>query len=549
MSETSTSTTPPVLTGRGMTLSDILARNARTTPDGVALRDPAAPRWSDRERTWAALDDRVTRLANALAARGVGPCERVAVLGLNSIPLVEALLAPLRLGALCVPVNFRLVAEEVAYLLADSGAAAVVVDAALAPVVDAARGPSVRSVLTIGGDYDDALCAASSGYRELPLADDTPAFVMYTSGTTGRPKGAVLSHRNQVLHSFSVLVHLGTPSDDRVWLSGAPLFHIGGLSWIVGGLLTGARVVLAPSGGFDPGETVALLERERVSSCFFVPAQWQAICALPGLAGHNLSALRRISWGAAPASTTLLRRMMAAFPQAIAVTFFGQTESSPVTCVLRGEDAVRKIGSVGTPLLGVEVRIVDDAMRDVPRGQVGEIVYRGPTIMREYWGKPAETAEAFRGGWFHSGDLVRQDEDGYVYVVDRKKDMIISGGENIYCAEVENVLAGDPQIADVAVIGVPDPRWGEAPLAVVTARDPANPPTTASVGAFCRPHLAGYKRPREVVVVAELPRNASGKVLKTQLRDRFGATQPIGEPSVEVPAQAHTPSPPRPSNP
>ena len=378
----------------------------------------------------------------------------------------------------------------------------------------------------------------------------TPAFVMYTSGTTGRPKGAVLSHRNQVLHSFSVLVHLGTPSDDRVWLSGAPLFHIGGLSWIVGGLLTGARVVLAPSGGFDPGETVALLERERVSSCFFVPAQWQAICALPGLAGHNLSALRRISWGAAPASTTLLRRMMAAFPQAIAVTFFGQTESSPVTCVLRGEDAVRKIGSVGTPLLGVEVRVVDDAMRDVPRGQVGEIVYRGPTIMREYWGKPAETAEAFRGGWFHSGDLVRQDEDGYVYVVDRKKDMIISGGENIYCAEVENVLAGAPEGRRRRGDRGPGPAMGRGTAGRGHCPGPGRPADDGiRWGVLPRSILPAYKRPREVAVVAELPRNASGKVLKTQLRDRFGATQPIGEPSVEVPAQAHTPSPPRPSNP
>ena len=188
-------------------------------------------------------------------------------------------------------------------------------------------------------------------------------------------------------------------------------------------------------------------------------------------------------------------------------------------------------------------------MRDVPRGQVGEIVYRGPTIMREYWGKPAETAEAFVAAGSTPATSCARTRTATSTVVDRKKDMIISGGENIYCAEVENVLAGDPQVADVAVIEVPDPRSGEAPLAVVTARDPANPPTTASVGAFCRPHLAGYKRPREVVVVAELPRNASGKVLKTQLRDRFGATQPIGEPSVEVPAQAHTPSPPRPSNP
>jgi fatty-acyl-CoA synthase/long-chain acyl-CoA synthetase len=199
--------------------------------------------------------------------------------------------------------------------------------------------------------------------------------------------------------------------------------------------------------------------------------------------------------------------------------------------VLRGEDAIRKIGSVGTPMLNVEVRVVDDEMNDVPRGEVGEIVYRGPLVMSGYWNKPAETAEAFRGGWFHSGDLVRQDADGYFYVVDRKKDMIISGGENIYCAEVENVLAGHPKIGEVALIGVPDPKWGEAPLAVIAPRDPADPPTAAEIESWCRDRLAAYKRPRDVTLVDTLPRNPSGKVLKTALRSEYGAAS-AGDPAV-----------------
>jgi fatty-acyl-CoA synthase/long-chain acyl-CoA synthetase len=214
--------------------------------------------------------------------------------------------------------------------------------------------------------------------------------------------------------------------------------------------------------------------------------------------------------------------MIDAFPQADIVTAFGQTECSPVTCLLRGEDAIRKIGSIGRPIVNVEARIVDDAMNDVPRGTVGEIVYRGPLVMSGYWDKPQETAEAFRGGWFHSGDLVREDEDGYLFVVDRVKDMIISGGENIYCAEVENVLAAHPKIAEVALIGVPDAKYGEAPLAVVVARDPADPPVAADVEAFCRERLAAYKRPRDVVLVDVLPRNPSGKVLKTRLREDHG---------------------------
>jgi fatty-acyl-CoA synthase/long-chain acyl-CoA synthetase len=527
------SATTPTITGRGMTMSDIIARHARTNGPGVAFRD------GDLTRTWAELHDRVTRIANALAERGVGRGDRVAVLGSNSVPLVEAIAATLRLGAICVPVNFRLVAEEVAYALTDSGARAVVVDAALAPVVAAAReqAPSVTAVLTIGSGLDpDALeqaaAAASGDYAELPVDDAEPAFIMYTSGTTGRPKGAVLTHRNLLLHSFSNIAHGGVGSDDRVGLSGAPFFHIAGVAGCYLNLVAAGTTVLTPSGGFDPVAMVDLLERERVSSAFFVPAQWAAICAVPNLADRDLSALRRISWGAAPASTTLLRRMIDAFPQAEVVTAFGQTECSPVTCMLRGEDSIRKIGSIGTPILNVEVRVVDEEMNDVAPGDVGEIVYRGPLVMSGYWGKPVETAEAFAGGWFHSGDLVRQDSDGYLYVVDRKKDMIISGGENIYCAEVENALAAHPGVAEVALIGVPDPTWGESPLAVIAPRDPAAPPTAAEIDAFCREHLASYKRPRDVVIVDALPRNPSGKVLKTHLRSEFGAVGVVAEPAV-----------------
>jgi fatty-acyl-CoA synthase len=409
-------------------------------------------------------------------------------------------------------------------VLADSGAAAVLVDDAFAPVVAAARTPEVRAVLTLGAGYDAQLAAAPAAPAWPPVPDEAPAFIMYTSGTTGRPKGAVLSHRNLTLHAYSNIVTNGSHGD-RVSLSGAPLFHIAGVSGFCINLAQGATTVLTPSGGFDPVAMVELLERERVSSCFFVPAQWAAIVAVPGLADRDLSALRRCSWGAAPASTTLLRAMIDAFPQADIVTAFGQTECSPVTCLLRGEDAIRKIGSIGRPIVNVEARIVDAEMNDVPRGAVGEIVYRGPLVMTGYWNQPEATAEAFRGGWFHSGDLVREDEDGYLFVVDRVKDMIISGGENIYCAEVENVLAAHPKIADVALIGVPDAKYGEAPLAVAVARDPDDPPTAADVEAFCRERLAAYKRPRDLVLVAALPRNPSGKVLKTRLRDDHGGAE------------------------
>ncbi|MET8795968.1 long-chain-fatty-acid--CoA ligase [Nocardia sp. NPDC004568] len=514
---------------RGMTAGEQLARHARKISDTSALR------FAGGSRSYRELDERVSRLADALRARGVGPGDRVAVLGLNSMEIVEAFLAPNRLGAIGVPINFRLVAGEIAYLLADSGAEVAVVDARFATVLTEARreAPKLRSCLVIGGggddageDYETALRDADPEFAAAAVDERDPAYIMYTSGTTGRPKGAVLTHDNLLLHAFSVALHQGVSGDDRVALNGAPLFHIAGLSSYLTCLLPGGTFVITPSGGFDPAASVELLARERVSSCFFVPAQWQAICALPGIADHDLSALRQISWGAAPASTTLLRTLIETFPQASVSTAFGQTECSPVTCTLRGEDALRKIGSIGTPILNVEARIVDDEMNDVAPGEVGEIVYRGPTVMREYWNKPEATAEAFAGGWFHSGDLVRQDEDGYLYVVDRKKDMIISGGENIYCAEVENVLAGHPAVADIALIGVPDSTWGETPLAVLVPADPAAPPTAAEIEAFARTRLAGYKCPRQIAVVAELPRNASGKVLKTELRAKYAAPTP-----------------------
>ena len=527
----------PVLQGRGMTMSDQLARWARTTPEATALRCDGAG------RTYGELDERVTRLAHALYERGVRTGDRVAVLALNAMEVWEAYLAGVRLGAIVVPLNFRLVADEVAYQLADSGAVAIVVDTPLAEVAAKAREqvPEVRTALVIGAgsagpgseSYETALAAASTEPLEVAVDEDTPAFIMYTSGTTGHPKGAVLTQRNLLMHVFSQIASVGIdPVGEKVGAPGTPMFHIAGLAGGLPPLLLGGVHVILRSGGFDPVATLDLIERERINSIFLVPAMWAAIVAVPDIDQRDLSCLKRISWGAAPASTTLLRKMIDTFPQAEVMTAFGQTECSPVTCLLRGEDSVRKIGSVGTPMLNVECRVVDEAMNDVPRGEVGEIVYRSPMVMKEYWNKPEATADAFFGGWFHSGDLVREDEDGYYYVVDRKKDMIISGGENIYCAEVEDVLAAHPKVGEVALIGVPDERYGEAPLAIVAPRDPADPPLPEELAMWCREHLARYKNPREYSIVEALPRNPSGKILKTRLREEHSAGSLVAQPVV-----------------
>ena len=523
----------PVLQGRGMTISDQVGRWARRAPDRVAVR------FGEAGRTYAELDERVTRLARALAGRGVGAGDRVAVLALNGIEVWESYLAGVRLGSVVVPVNFRMVADEVAHVLTDSGSTALIVDGPLADVAARALqlAPGVRTVLALGDQafgrgesFEAAVAAAGAEPLEVSVDERAPAFLMYTSGTTGRPKAAVLTHRNLLMHVFSQVIDLGWSMDDRVSGSAVPLFHIAGLAGLLPPLLLGGTNVIMKSGGFDPVETLDLIERERISSIFLVPTMWAALVAVPDIGRRDLSCLRRITWGAAPASSALLRKMIDAFPGAEVVSGFGQTECSPGTCHLRGEDSVRKIGSVGTPMLNVEVRVVDDLMNDVPQGDVGEIVYRSPMVMKEYWNRAAESAEAFAGGWFHSGDLVRQDQDGYYFVVDRKKDMIISGGENIYCAEVEDVLAAHPKVAEVALIGVPDLKYGEAPLAVISPHDADNPPTPEELAAWCRERLARYKNPRRYSIGGPLPRNTSGKILKTELRAWHESGSLIAEP-------------------
>jgi len=503
-----------------------LARSAHRFPDKEAFR------FLERSLTFGELDARATRVARALRERGVEAGDRVALLMPNGLEVVEAIFGVCRLGAVAVPVNFRLVADEIAYLLRHSGAKLLVVDASLAEVAAKARAqaPELARALVVGGDpeaagpgaepYEGALGAASDEPLVVDVPDHAPAFLMYTSGTTGRPKGALLSHFNLAMNSLNGMIEQRISGEDEVWLAGLPLFHIGGLNGILPYVMTGGTSILWPTGHFDPVEAVDELERSRVTGCFFVATQWQQICAVPGVRERDF-ALRRIAWGASTALPSVLETMAEVFRGVPLYTFFGQTEMSSVTTVLRGEHSLTKLGSVGRPCVNVDIRVVDDAMNEVPAGEVGEIVYRGPTVMQGYWNDPEATAAAFEGGWFHSGDLVRRDEDGFFWVVDRKKDMIISGGENIYSAEVEAAIDAHPGVAEVAVIGVPDPRWMETPWAVVVPTDPANPPSAEEIVAHCREKLASYKKPTRVIFTDALPRNASGKVLKVALRERY----------------------------
>lgn len=536
-----TATEQPYL-ARRQNWTNQLARHALMQPDAPALR------FLGETTTWGELDRRVSALAGGLHQRGVGFGDRVLVLMLNRTEFIEAVLATNKLGAIAVPVNFRMTPDEIAFLVSDCQAAVVITEAVLAGVATAVRDldATLATVISAGGgsgddilDYDEVL-AENAPCPPVDVPNDAPALIMYTSGTTGRPKGAVLTHTNLTGQVMTLLFTNGADINHDIGFIGVPFFHIAGVGSIVSGLLLGRPTVLYPVGAFDPNELLDVLEAEKVTGIFLVPAQWQAVCAAQRARPRELK-LRFLSWGAAPASDTLLREMAETFPGAQILAAFGQTEMSPVTCMLLGDDALRKLGSVGRVIPTVSARIVDEDMNDVPVGQVGEIVYRAPTLMAGYWNNPKATAEAFAGGWFHSGDLVRQDDEGYIWVVDRKKDMIISGGENIYCAEVENALAAHPDIVEVAVIGRPHEKWGEVPVAVAVLRSslgaaPGVGLTLPDLEQFLTERLARYKHPKVLEIVEALPRNPAGKVLKTELRTRFGVATVIDGNESSTPA-------------
>ncbi len=492
----------------GMTMSDQLGRWARRTPDAPAL-------WFDgTSRTYAELDDRVGRLAAGLTSHGVGEGDRLAVLSPNSMEVWESFVAGTRIGVVVVPLNFRLVGAEIAFILADSGATAVVVDASLARVAAEALAAldHAPTTVVVGGPvlelpdavaYDDLLAAPSPPREAGTIDESAPAFIMYTSGTTGRPKGAVLTHRNLLMHVFSQLGTLGGHEGRRVDAPGTPLFHIAGVAGGLPPLLHGGTHVILRSGGFDPSEVLDIVERLRITTIGLVPSMWAQVVAVPDLAERDLSCLRVAYWGAAPASRRLVQTMIDRFPQGTGRHLLRPDRVLPGHLHTQRQDAVEKVGSIGRPMLNVEARVVDTAMSDVQPGEVGEIVYRSPMIMRGYWNAPEATAEAFAGGWFHSGDLVRADDDGFLYVVDRLKDMIISGGENIYCAEVEGVLGDHPGVAEVALIGVHHEQWGETPVAILHPADAGNPVTAEELAAWCEGRLARYKRPTRYVMTSD----------------------------------------------
>jgi fatty-acyl-CoA synthase len=483
------------------------ARRARKTPHRTALVH------GGRSLSYADLHERTTRLAHALRAAGIRRGDRVAYLGPNHPAYLETLFATGILGAVFVPLNTRLAAPEIAYQLQDSGARALLHAPSCAGLVPA----GVPSTIEIGPGYESALAAADTEPIDETVPPDGLCLIMYTSGTTGRPKGAMLTHANITWNAVNVLVDHDLTTDERALVS-APLFHTAGLNMLtLPVLLKGGTCVLVES--FDPAATLELIAGHRITFMFGVPTMFDLVAREPGWAQADLSSLRLLTCGGAPVPTALIHTY-----QERGLTFlqgYGMTEASPGTLFLDAEHAVSKAGSAGVPHFFSDVRVVGSDGLPVEEGEVGEVVVSGPHVSPGYWGLPAETAAAVRGGWFHSGDAARVDADGYVTIADRIKDMYISGGENVYPAEVEDALLALPGVAECAVIGVPDERWGEVGRAFVVpaGHDAVSAPELLAALAGS---LAKYKIPRSVVLVDELPRTASGKLLKHKLRAEHG---------------------------
>ncbi|HJP74403.1 MAG TPA: long-chain fatty acid--CoA ligase [Pseudonocardiaceae bacterium] len=471
------------------------ARRARMTPDAIAVRHAGTT------LTYANLRDRVAALASGLRAAGIKKGDRVAYLGPNHPVYLDLLFACGRLGAIFVPVNFRLTAPEIDYVLNDSGASLFI------------HTPEYPHTTTIPAiQAADTIPLAGDDPADEAVGLDDPCLIMYTSGSTGRPKGAILTHGNLTWNSVNVLVEMDLAGDERTLIT-APMFHIASLSMTcLPTLLKGGTVILREK--FDPAAVLATVERERVTFMFGVPTMFNALAGHENFAATDLTSVRRFISGGAAAPEDTLRRFL---DRGITITQgYGLTETAPGVLTQDIPHVFSKLGSVGVPSFFTDVRLVDQD----EQGR-GEVVISGPNVTPGYWQRPDATADAIQDGWFHSGDIATVDEDGYYYLVDRVKDMIISGGENIYPTEVENEIYGYPGVGDCAVIGVPDEHWGEVGRAVIRPR-PGASIDTGELLAFLRTRLAAYKVPKSVVFTDEMPTTGSGKIRKNVLRERYG---------------------------
>jgi len=500
------------------TLADPLLHALRNTPRRTAIR------CGETSLDYAELHARCCRLARAIQSLGLQRGDRVAILANNSHRYLEFYQALPAAGFIIVPLNTRHAEPELAYALRDSGTRLLLTD----------RDPggltgSVERVVGLPEEYESLLAAQSTEY---PLgegvSEDDTAGLFYTGGTTGAAKGVMLSHRNLIANTFHTMGFMH-PVRESVYLVMAPLFHAAGSTAVLASVWTGGLQIVLPA--FSPGAALDLIDSQGVTDTLGVPTMVAAMTELQLENPRYVSSLRTFAHGGSPIATEVVRRAHGAFPETELIHLYGATETAPIVSGLRHEEALvegERIRSCGQCLPGVEVRIEDGEGRPLSNGAIGEVVVRGPNVMQGYWNKPEQTEEVLKDRWYHTGDLGSTDEEGFLFLVDRKKDMIISGGENVYSTEVEDVLYKHPAVLEAAVFGVPDERWGEAVHAVVVAREPVS---AEALIAHCRESLAGYKVPRSIDFrTDELPKSGPGKILKRELRAPHweGAGRQIG---------------------
>jgi acyl-CoA synthetase (AMP-forming)/AMP-acid ligase II len=502
-----------------MDIGSYLAQNARKTPEKLAIE------CEGRSYTYKQFNEEVNKLAHGLLSLGIRKGERVALMMKNSDQFVFAFFAGAKIGAVIVPVNFRLTAFEVHYILEQSGTVLVICDEEFEDIISSAReGTNAAHVITTGtpktvGHHSlDNVFSENVTDPQIEVSDDDDFEILYTSGTTGRPKGALFDHKRVFNVGLTMMISMGINQEEKI-LHIAPLFHSAQLNlFLISGVVLGATHIIHRD--FHPVTTLQAIQQHKITHFFGVPAMYNFMLQVPNASDYDLSSIKRCGYGAAPMAPELVRKSMELFRTDQFYNLCGLTEAGPGGILLGPEGHKHHLGKGGKAAFLTEARVVDEEGQDIKPGAVGEFIIKGESIMKEYYKKPEETAKTIKDGWLYTGDLATIGEDGNITLVDRKKDMIISGGENVYSIEVEEVLYEHPSVLEAAIIGLPDEVWGEAVCAVIVPKQDSDV-DEQELKSFCRQKLAGYKVPRKIFIEEALPRNASGKILKYQLRQKL----------------------------
>lgn len=502
-----------------MDIGSYLAQNARKSPEKLAIE------CDGRSYTYKQFNEEVNKLAHGLLKLGIQKGQKIALMMKNSDQFVFAFFAGAKIGAVIVPVNFRLTASEVHYILEQSGTVMAICDDEFEDTITSAReGTNIAHVITtgtpkaIGHRPYESVLSEDVENPQIEVSDDDDLEILYTSGTTGRPKGALFDHKRVFNVGLTMMISMGINQEERI-LHIAPLFHSAQLNlFLVSGVVLGATHIIHRD--FHPVTTLQAIQQHKITHFFGVPAMYNFMLQVPNASDYDLSSIKRCGYGAAPMAPELVRKSIELFRTDQFYNLCGLTEAGPGGILLGPEGHKHHLGKGGKAAFLTEARVVDEERKDLNPGAVGEFIIKGESIMKEYYKKPEETAKTIKDGWLYTGDLATIDEDGYITLVDRKKDMIISGGENVYSIEVEEVLYEHPAVLEAAIIGLPDEVWGEAVCAVIVPKQDAIV-DEQELKNFCRQKLAGYKVPRKIFIEEALPRNASGKILKYQLRQKL----------------------------